>query len=82
MEVDVVAARGVRVEADRLADDEGDGFGFCFTDAARGLPAMRLMEEFVCELVREGCELLSGRQSWEEGDVRSAGAPVSGSDAP
>ncbi len=64
------------------ADDEGDGFGLCFPHAVRGLPAIRLMEEFVCELVREGCELLSRRQSREERDVRSARAPVSGSDAP
>ena len=28
--VDVVAARGVRLEAHRSADDEGDGFSLCF----------------------------------------------------
>ena len=52
--MDVVAVDSVRFKPDRLADDEGDGFSLCFPDAARSLLAMRLMEEFVRELLSEG----------------------------
>jgi len=48
IQVDIVARRVSDVEAQGVADDERDGFGFELARVTRARPIARAVEEFVC----------------------------------
>jgi hypothetical protein len=56
----------------RPADHEGHGLRFEFPRVTRGRSVVRAVQQFMREFVNEGCELHSGRETFEEPNAPTA----------
>ena len=82
VQVDVIRRCPAVGEADCLTDHKGDGLGFCLAYylGCRGAP-FGLVQQFVCEFVDEGAELLGGRLAGKDSDLASVAHAQSWGDA-
>ena len=80
-DLDVVAARGARVETNRGCDYEGRGFCFGLADALRGgATAFSAMQKFVRQFMSQGGKFFGRGLAGQEYDFPAIGDATSGSD--
>jgi hypothetical protein len=80
-DLDVVAARGARVETDRTRNYECRGFRFRLEDTLRGgAAAFSAMQEFMGQLMSQSGKLFGRRLAGEKYDFPAIGDAPSGSD--